>query len=181
MPTKIALRSLILAKRKAIPAVRRRAKSKKILCRLIEEPSFCGAEHIAFYCGIASEVATRSCLNAFLKNKKVYLPKTQPGRKLMTFRRVRSLSKDLVKGPYGIMEPKSSCVARPVCRMDLIIIPGVAFDRRGGRLGRGAGYYDRLLKKAPKVVKIGLCFREQLLKKVPMSRHDVRVDRVITD
>ena len=181
MPTKIALRSLILAKRKAIPAVRRRAKSKKILARLLKDPSFCEAEHIAFYCGIASEVATRPFLSAILKSKKVYLPRTAPGRKLMTLRRVRSLSKDLVKGPYGIMEPRLSCVARPACRMDLIIVPGVAFDRCGGRLGRGAGYYDRLLKKARKVVTMGLCFREQLVRKVPMSRLDMCVDRVIAD
>jgi 5-formyltetrahydrofolate cyclo-ligase len=65
--------------------------------------------------------------------------------------------------------------------MDLIIAPGVAFDRRGGRLGRGGGYYDRLLRRAEKVPVIGLCFREQLVKKVPMKPHDVRMNKVITD
>jgi 5-formyltetrahydrofolate cyclo-ligase len=65
--------------------------------------------------------------------------------------------------------------------MDLIIVPGVAFDRKGGRLGRGAGYYDRLLRKARSVPKIGLCFREQLVRKVPMKKHDMSVDKIITD
>ena len=181
MPTKISLRNMILARRKAIPAAQRRAKSKKIFRRLLKDPSFFRVEHIAFYYGVAPEVATRPFLAAVLKDKKVYLPKTEPQKKLMTFRQVRFLSKDLIKGPYGIMEPKLSCLERPATRMDLIIVPGVAFDRRGGRLGRGAGYYDRLLKKARNVVKIGLCFREQLVKKVPMKMNDVRMDRVITD
>ena len=181
MPIKHALRKKHLAGRKAIPAARRRAKSGKIFKRLLKEPSFQEAKHIAFYYGIAPEVATRPFLKAVLKKKKIYLPRTEPQKKRMTFRQVRVFSKDLVKGPYGIMEPKLSCAVRPAVRMDLIIVPGVAFDRRGGRLGRGAGYYDRLLRKAKKVVKIGLCFREQLVKKVPMRLHDVRMDRVITD
>ena len=181
MPIKHALRRKYLARRKAIPAAWQRAKSKKIFRQLLRTPSLYKAEHIAFYYGIAGEVATRPLLRTLLKNKKVYLPKTEPGKKLMMFRQVRSLAKDLIKGPYGIMEPKLSCPKRPVARMDLIIVPGVAFDRQGGRLGRGVGYYDRLLKQAKKVVKIGLCFREQMVKKVPMKAHDVKMDKVITD
>ncbi len=65
--------------------------------------------------------------------------------------------------------------------MDVIVVPGVGFDRAGGRLGRGGGYYDRALRSAPKVPKIGLCFREQLVKKIPMAKRDVRVDKVISD
>lgn len=178
---KASLRNLILAKRKSISAAERRSKSKKIFLRLLRDPSFRRAEHIALYYGIASEVATRPLLRAALKDKKVYLPKTEPAKKRMAFRRIRSLSKDLMKGPYGIMEPRLHCPERSVARMDLLIVPGVAFDRRGGRLGRGGGYYDRLLKKAKRVVKVGLCFREQLVKEVPMHAHDVRMDRVVTD
>ena len=181
MPAKISLRKLIHAKRKAIPALHRRARSKKIFGKLLKDPSFRKAVHIAIYCGISPEVATRPFLSALLKNKKIYLPKTPLGKNLMTFCQIGSLSRDLMKGPYDIMEPKASCSERPAARMDLIIVPGVAFDRRGGRLGRGAGYYDRLLGKAKKVVKIGLCFREQLVKKVPMKAHDVRMNRIITD
>jgi len=181
MPAKISLRKLIHAKRKAIPSHHRRGRSKKIFEELLRDPSFDAAEHVAIYCGISPEVSTRPFLKALMKEKKVYLPKTPSGKKYMTFRQIRSLSKDLIKGPYGIMEPKASCCERSAARMDLIVVPGVAFDRRGGRLGRGAGYYDRLLGKAKKVVKIGLCFREQIVKKVPMKAHDVRMDRVITD
>lgn len=181
MPTKTFLRKKILKKRRAIPPGVRRAKSCKIFSKLFKEPLFKEAYHVALYCGIAPEVITRSFLKKILKDKKVYLPQTDPVRKNLKLRRVRMIPADLRKGPYGIMEPKVSCPVRSAARMDLILVPGVAFDRQGGRLGRGAGYYDRLLRKARRVPKIGLCFREQLVKKIPVKQHDMSVDRVITD
>jgi 5-formyltetrahydrofolate cyclo-ligase len=181
MPMKTSLRSMILEKRKSISAASRRAKSKKIFRRLLEDPVFKKAGHVALYYGIMPEVATRPFLKTLMKNKKIYLPQINLKTKNLKFRQIRSLSKDLSRGPYGIMEPRSSCATRPADRMDLMIIPGVAFDGKGGRLGRGAGYYDRLLKKAKGVFKIGLCFREQLVKKIPMKTHDVRMNKVITD
>ncbi len=143
-------------------------------------PAFLRAEHVAFYYGIAPEVETKPFLKKILKEKKVYLPRIESKRSLVLCR-VRSLSKDLKKGAYNIMEPKTLCKKWPADRMDVIIVPGVAFDKRGGRLGRGGGYYDSLLRKAKKVMKIGLCFREQIVKKVPVEAHDVRVDKIITD
>ncbi len=88
---------------------------------------------------------------------------------------------DLQQGYGGIQEPKRSCPMSLPSQMDLIIVPGVAFDIRGYRLGRGGGYYDRLLRKAPCVPKIGLCFREQRVRKLPAAFHDVMMDSVITD
>ena len=125
-------------------------------------------------------IIAKDLVEKVLKDKKIYLPRIGPKRSL-TLCRVRSLSRDLKKGVYNIREPRASCEKRPASQMDIIIIPGVAFDKKGGRLGRGGGYYDRLLRKAKKVVKIGLCFREQIVKKVPMKAHDVRMDRVITN
>lgn len=181
MPDKTILRAFFLQKRKKIPAGLRRAKSKKILARLLKDPVFQKAQHVALYYGIAPEVDTRLFLKKILSDKNVYLPRTDRERKSLRFCRLRLLSKDLVKGVYGIMEPHLVCPPRLPSRMDLIVVPGVVFDRKGGRLGRGGGYYDRLLNKAKKVFKIGICFREQLTKKVPMEKHDVRMDRVITD
>lgn len=180
MSAKNSFRRMVLEKRKNIPAVSRRAKSKKIFKRLIQTSVFQRSAHIAFYCGITPEVSTQSFLKAALKDKKIYLPRVQLRKKRLQFHRVRSLG-DLRRGPYGILEPKPSCAAIPAKRLELIIVPGVAFDRRGGRLGRGAGYYDRFLKKAKQAVKVGLCFREQIVKKIPMKHHDVRMDRIITD
>ncbi len=165
---------------KNVPLLSRHMKSRRILRKLSQEPVFRKAEHVAFYYGIAPEVETKPYLKKILKDKRIYLPRVGP-RKSLTLRRVRSLSRDLKKGAYNIMEPKVFCEKRAANQMDLIIVPGVAFDKRGGRLGRGGGYYDRLLRKAGKVIKVGLCFREQLVKKVPMQAHDMRVDKVITD
>ena len=180
MPEKSFLRKTLLEKRKNIPASLRRVKSRRIFRDLFQAPAFRNAEHVAFYYGIAPEVETTLFLKKALKDKKVYLPRIEPHKRL-SLCRVRSLSKDLKKGTYNIREPRAFCVKRPAGQIDLIIVPGVAFDRRGGRLGRGGGYYDRLLRKAKKAVKIGVCFREQIVRKVPMEKRDVKMDLVITD
>jgi len=180
MLDKTFLRNEFLERRKKIPLPARHKKSRRILQKLSRGPAFRNAEHIAFYYGIAPEVETKLFLKKILKYKAIYLPRVGP-RKSMTFCRVQSLSKDLKKGAYNIMEPKAACGKRPAAQMDIIIVPGVVFDKRGGRLGRGGGYYDRLLRKAPKVFKIGIAFREQIVKKVPMTAQDVKVDRVLTD
>ena len=180
MSDKTFLRKALLEKRKNIPLLSRHAKSRRILRKLSREPVFRRAEHVAFYYGIAPEVETKPFLKNVLKDKKIYLPRID-SKRCLTLCRVRSLSKDLKKGAYNIMEPKAFCEKRLASQMDVIIAPGVAFDKNGGRLGRGGGYYDQLLRKTRKVVKIGLCFREQIVKKVPMKARDVKVDRVITD
>jgi len=180
MPDKTSLRKTFMEIRESLPFLSRRAKSLRILRKLSRDDVFQKAEYVAFYYGMAPEVETKAFLRKALRNKKIYLPRIGP-QKSLTLCRVRSIDKDLKKGAYSIMEPKAFCEERPISRMDVVILPGVAFDRKGGRLGRGGGYYDRLLRKAGKVVKVGLCFREQIVKKVPMKAHDVRVDRVITD
>lgn len=180
MLDKTSLRKKLLEKRANIPLFLRHIKNSRILRKLSRDPDFQKAGHAAFYYGISPEVGTKSFLKRILKGKKIYLPRIGP-KKNLTLRRVRSLSQDLEKGAYNIMEPKTFCKKRPASGMDIIMVPGVAFDKGGGRLGRGGGYYDRLLRKAGKAVKIGLCFREQIVKKVPMDNRDVRVDRIITD
>lgn len=171
---------MVLQKIRKIPAAARHVRSRKVLKKLSRKIVFKKAEYVAFYFGVAPEVETKFFLRGALKGKKVYLPRVGP-KKSLALRRVFSLSGDLKKNAYNIMEPKAVCEKRPASQMDVIIVPGVAFDKNGGRLGRGGGYYDRLLKKAKRVPKIGLCFREQLVKKVPMTAYDVKVDRVITD
>ncbi len=180
MLEKSFLRKALLEKRGKIPLFLRRVKNRRIFQILSQEPVFRRAEHVAFYYGIAPEVETGSFLKKILKDKKIYLPRSGP-KKSLVLCRVRSLFKDLRKGAYNIREPRAFCEKRPARQMDIIIVPGVAFDKNGGRLGRGGGYYDRLLRNAKKIVKIGVCFQEQIVKKVPMNMHDVKVDRVITD
>lgn len=85
----------------------------------------------------------------------------------------------LVKGRFGILEPPDSAPIADVRALDLILVPGVAFDHGGGRLGRGRGYYDRLLAGTP-AFKVGVCFDSQIVSKVPCEPHDIRMDAVIT-
>ena len=180
MLEKSSLRKTLLEKRKKIPVSQRHVKSRRILQALFRTPVFRSAEHVAFYYGISPEVETKFFLRKILKDKKIYLPRVEP-KKRLSLCRVHSLSRDLKKGAYNIREPRAFCEKRPASRMDIIVVPGVAFDKQGGRLGRGGGYYDRLLRKVKKAATIGVCFREQIVKKVPMEKQDVKVDRVITD
>ncbi len=81
---------------------------------------------------------------------------------------------------HGVREPLGSCEPMSLDRVGLVLVPGVAFDRRGGRLGRGAGFYDRLLARLPaKAVKIGVAFSAQLVEEIPMETHDVRLDGLV--
>ena len=88
-------------------------------------------------------------------------------------------AQELHKGAYGILEPSRE---RPVAEsdIDIVLVPGLAFDRRGGRMGFGAGYYDRLLTKTH-AVKIGLCYDFQLLDNIPSEEHDISMDYIITE
>ena len=85
---------------------------------------------------------------------------------------------DLATGCYGIKEPVGK-VFTDFAKIDVAIIPGMAFDRHGHRLGRGNGYYDRLLSKIPQAYKIGLCFDFQIVDSVPVDIHDVMMNDVI--
>jgi len=115
--------------------------------------------------------------DAFESGKTLLLPRCEtPG--IMTARKVRSMD-DLMLGTYGLLEPKTDC---PVCepeRIDLIFVPGVAFDRAGRRLGQGGGYYDRFLEKSG-AVRAGICHEFALIDTVPHEAHDQMMDSVIT-
>jgi len=82
-------------------------------------------------------------------------------------------------GPFNIREPKPDCAKVPFVDFDLVLVPGTAFDLRGNRLGRGMGFYDRLLAKI-RGVKCGLGFDEQIAVEIPVEPHDVRMDFILT-
>ena len=86
---------------------------------------------------------------------------------------------DLESGAYGLMEPKEDCAIADPQRIDLILVPGTAFDREGGRIGQGAGYYDRFLETRG-ALRVGVCHSFALLERVPCEMHDAAMDYVIT-
>ena len=88
----------------------------------------------------------------------------------------------LAKSRFGILEPDpQTCSPADLSRIALVIVPGVVFDRRGGRIGFGAGYYDRFLPKVPDARKVGLCYESQIAEEVPCGEMDVRMDALLTE
>ncbi len=153
--------------------------SARIGERLIVLPEYLRARRIFCYCSTAMEVQTGGMIREFLRTgREVYLPVTDPREHRMTATRLRD--PDAVhRGAFDIMEPDGNETIEPE-KLDLILTPGLAFDREGGRLGQGAGCFDRFLPHCRGLI-VALAFEWQLVDKVPMEPHDCRVDRIITE
>jgi len=116
-------------------------------------------------------------------NKIVVLPAFDPENYQMKLMKVDAIGQELIPGPRGVLEPDASkCKVVPMDRIDIAIIPGLAFDEKGGRIGMGTGYYDRLIPRLDITTrKVALTFEEQIIPQVPMESHDKHVDIIITD
>ncbi len=158
----------------------RSRQSGRILKRLFEHPRFFEARSVLFYVAQGREVETRPILEeARKKGKRVYVPRIDPRDKRIQMIEIQDF-KELQPGSYGILEPPYEAKRRGDPKaVDLLVVPGVAFDREGRRLGRGEGYFDRLLREAGQAYKIGFAFREQIVERVPSEIHDVQVDEVL--
>jgi 5-formyltetrahydrofolate cyclo-ligase len=159
-------------------------KSKAIENRLFEFANFLEAKIALLYVNRGSEVPTRSIIaRSFSYNKVVVLPAFDPEKFQMNLMKVDHPDKDLKIGPRGILEPDSTCCKIvPIERIDIAIIPAVALDEKGARIGSGEGYYDRLIPNlAITTRKVALAFEEQIIQQVPVESHDKHVDIIITD
>jgi len=159
--------------------------SQAICRRFAVQPEYAAARTLMLYVGVRSEVGTRTLLTAAIREgKRVVIPYCAGGELELFL--LESLD-ELMPGIYGIPEPRRELRALPERRVDpsqtdLVMVPGVAFDRRGGRLGHGKGYYDRFLPRLrPDALAVGAAFECQLLGEVPMLPGDVFMDRVITE
>lgn len=122
-------------------------------------------------------LADEPCLlSPWPAGREVALPRVEGGEMRMFFARG---PEELVRGAFGVMEPPGGANAASPTGFDLILVPGLAFDRSGGRLGRGRGYYDRFLAAASGL-KAGVCFDDQLVGDVPREAHDVAMDVLVT-
>ena len=142
----------------------------------MQHPHIVNAPTIMLYHALPDEVSTLSLLDAW-QDKTLLLPRVIDGEQ-MELRRYTS-SDDLQQGAFGIMEPCGELFT-DYSAIDVAIVPGMAFDAAGHRLGRGKGYYDRFLSLAPSIYKIGICFPFQLVDNVPVTENDVWMDEVIT-
>ena len=142
------------------------------------------AQTVCTYVHIGSEVRTRELIHwALNKGKSVIVPITDETHTTLRFSEIKDLDRELEPGAFGVPEPKSEFRRiTPLEKADVILVPGVAWDLRGYRLGYGAGLYDRSINalQTPKW-KIGLAFTFQIIPELPTSRFDTRVEQIVTD
>lgn len=151
--------------------------SLHVMSRLLAHPAVAAAKTILMYYSLPDEVNTHDAVNQLVQaGKTVLLPRVTDGEN-MEIRRYHNAG-DLVPGSYGIMEPTGEAYTNYV-DIDVAVVPGMAFDAQGHRLGRGKGYYDRFLPKAAKAYKIGVCFDFQKQETIPTDDNDVTMDYVI--
>jgi 5-formyltetrahydrofolate cyclo-ligase len=176
------IRASILSRRNSMSRSEIDKKSFLIKEQLFGLEGFQEARSILFYVSYGSEVATHEMIRECLASKKkVVVPCTDTKNRQISLSELRGWD-DLGVGAYHIQEPRVECRCEvPFDAVDLIVVPGIAFDCAGHRIGHGMGYYDRLLSASTNAMKIGVAFELQLVEKIPAEHHDVSVDMIITE
>jgi 5-formyltetrahydrofolate cyclo-ligase len=178
------IRRRILALRSSLGKREIARKSAQIKDALFNLEEFKKARSVSFYLSMESEVQTGEMIReAAAGGKRVVVPYIDPQSRELTLSELKSPDEELVPGPYAVMQPREEHL-RPVtvAQVELMVVPGLAFDVRGNRLGFGKGYYDRLLShKGEATVCIGLAFQFQMMDEVPAGRHDVPMDIIVTE
>ena len=150
-------------------------------CALLREQQvWQAARSVLLYAPLDDELDLRPLAReALAAGKTVALPRYLPESRSYAASEVRDLIQDCAPGSFGIIEPAADCANIPMNHLDLVIVPGVGFDSQGYRLGRGRGYYDRLLAEVTGV-KCGVAFEQQMTGQLPTESHDVRMDCILT-
>jgi len=179
------------ALRRAVSAEAARTAGREAAARAVALPEFARAEAVALYAALPDELPTRPLFEAARgAGKTVLLPRLEAGGSLV-FAAVERWE-DLRPGRYGVLEPPPAGVRDWPGRAgspeagspeagSLVVVPGLAFDREGRRLGRGGGHYDRALRAAPEVLRMGLAYAFQLVDSVPHGAGDERMDVVVSE
>lgn len=177
---KSLLRAGVRAEIKKLSAAGRIQASALSCVRLTQQEVWKRARYISFFAPMPDEPDIWPLISqALMSGKIVALPRfSQPSQSYVVCH-VKDLQADLQIGAFGIREPAEGCSEVPLNRLDLVLVPGVAFDARGRRLGRGKGFYDRLLAGASGT-KCGVAFDEQIVAEVPVLPHDVSVNCILT-
>ncbi|MCX5712760.1 MAG: 5-formyltetrahydrofolate cyclo-ligase [Candidatus Omnitrophica bacterium] len=177
--TKAKIRSKILLKLLTQREEDRKQKSAVISKKLFRLKEFKKAKTVMFYIAFKGEVDTTEMIKEAIKlGKKVTVPVCDKNNRLMGPCLLEK-GAHLRNGPYGVKEPVNKICFR-LDQLDLVLVPGVAFDKKGNRLGRGKGFYDRMLSKLARATPaIGVAFDFQVLPCVPVCSHDVSVKKVL--
>ena len=174
------LRKEMIAKREAHHSSGGHVNCIEIMDKFLRLPSFNSARCVLLYASKRGEVHTDGIIRSALSlGKKVALPVTIKEGNVLELYEIKSIE-ELSEGAFGILEPARNQERKVQPEeIELVVVPGVSFDRRGHRLGYGMGYYDSLLKKV-KGCKVGLAYDMQIVEHVPDEPHDVAVDMVVT-
>lgn len=177
---KVALRDEVRSRLRTIPSGHLSSISKKICALMREQPIWSAAQSVLLFAPRPDEPNLWPLLHeALAAGKVVALPRFVSAGHGYAACEVRDPSRDLIAAKFYILEPTPSCLEFPLNRLDLALVPGVAFDLRGGRLGRGRGFYDRLLA-AVRGTKCGVAFDEQMVSEIPVGPQDVRLNCILT-
>jgi 5-formyltetrahydrofolate cyclo-ligase len=179
--SKADIRRDVLKARRSLPANQVESLSARIQDSFIALPEFLDAEAIASYVAKRDEVQTQKIMRSVLSaGKRLLLPRTDPSSLSLHFCEVRSLDQ-LAPGYLGILEPPLESKAVPLKESQLVVVPVVAWDDTGQRMGYGKGYFDRELRSRGRAAAAGLAFESQHRNRLPATLSDVPLDIIVTE
>ncbi len=178
--TKEEFRQQLRARVKELSPTQRQELSEAARKQLSFQCAWGDARAILFYSPLPDEIDLSPLMGeALAAGCKVALPRFIPETGVYAAYEITHPTTQCIRGTFNILEPSHECPVFPLNRLDLVLVPGVGFDQSGHRLGRGRGFYDRLLISASGV-KCGVAFDEQLVEKLPVESHDVRLNYILT-
>ena len=176
---KTALRAAALATLEGLSSQDRQDSDRALFRRFLALPQVGQASTLLLYYGMGVEPDTKTLFSSLWKaGKALCLPRCLPGNQMEA--RLVQRTESLIRHPYGMLEPGEDCPRLETAQIDLALVPGLAFDRAGGRLGRGGGYYDRWLAGFSGVT-VALCRQAVFFNALPRLPHDLGVDLVVTE
>ena len=174
------LRERLRARLRGIPAARRERDSALARALLARQRVWRDAKAVLFYAPLPDEIDVLPLLEqALAEGRTVCLPRFFPDRGGYGACQIDNFARDCAPGKFGIAEPAARCPIFPLNRLDLALVPGVGFDAAGHRLGRGRGFYDRILAGVAGA-RCGVAFDEQLAGPIPAEPHDIALNCIIT-
>jgi len=180
---KLAMRRQVLAARDALDLAVRSAAAQAIATRVAAFPEYASARALLLTLPFRSEWDTLPLVRAALAaGKTVAVPRVDKASRMLELHAIADPRADIVASDQGIPEPRPACPQVPRDAIDFVLVPGVAFDLAGRRLGYGGGYYDRLLPLlSPRALRVAGAFEVQLVDRVPAAPHDLAVDAIVTE
>jgi 5-formyltetrahydrofolate cyclo-ligase len=179
-PRKQALRSELVARRSQLDVAERARLARAAVERLAGLPALAAARVVALYASLGAEVDPSPLAPALLaRGVRVVYPRVRENDRRLAF--AESAHAELVRGPFSALEPPATAPETDPAELDAVIVPAVAFDEDGYRLGRGGGFYDATLAAIPGARRLGLAFDFQIVPALPHEDHDAAMDAVVTE